>query len=183
MPALERLRSAGKVRYFGLTERFIHDTQHRMLQRALKDDCWDVIMTGLNVINHSAAERVLVPAQKKNIGTLIMFAVRRALANPEALRDIIADLIERGEVREDAFEPAEPGYLDFLINQGGAGSVIDGAYRFCRHQPGAHVVLTGTGKADHLQQNIGSITSKPLNAACIAKIRSLFGGIDSVSCN
>lgn len=181
VPALHRLRDAGKIRFLGLTERFIHDPQHRMLERALRDDCWDVIMTGLNVINASAVERVLDPAANKGVGTLIMFAVRSALSNPQALREILDDLIAGGLVDAARINLDDP--LGFLVSEGGAQSVIDGAYRFCRHQPGAHVILTGTGSVDHLRENIRSINSSGLAPACMDRIAGLFGAIDSVSCN
>lgn len=181
VPALERLREAGKIRFTGLTERFIHDPQHRMLESALRDDCWDVIMTGLNVINASAVDRVLAPAIEKDVGTLIMFAVRRAIGDPVALAELVAELVAEGLVDGEAIDRDDP--LGFLMSDGGAGSVIEGAYRFCRHQPGAHVILTGTGSVDHLRENVRAINAGPLDPAGLDRIESLFGGIDSVSCN
>ena len=181
VPALHKLRDAGKIRFLGLTERFIQDPQHRMLERALQDDCWDVIMTGLNVVNASAVERVLEPATDKGVGTLIMFAVRSALSDPQALRAMIDDLDADGLVDAARVDQEDP--LGFLVKEGGAHSVIDGAYRFCRHQPGAHVVLTGTGSVDHLRDNVQSINGDPLHSAALERIADLFGGIDSVSCN
>ena len=80
VPALHRLREQGKIRFLGITERFSRDPQHRILKRALRDDCWDVLMVGFNLLNPSARERVLQPAIERGVGTLIMFAVRRALS-------------------------------------------------------------------------------------------------------
>ncbi|MEM7462267.1 MAG: aldo/keto reductase, partial [Pseudomonadota bacterium] len=85
VPALTKLQEQGKIRFLGITERFVRDPQHLMLQRALQDDCWDVVMTGFNMINPSARHTVFPILAEKDIGSLIMFAVRRALANPEAL--------------------------------------------------------------------------------------------------
>ena len=180
LPALEKLRDQGKVRFFGLTERFIYDTRHEMLQSALRDNHWDVVMTGLNIINHSAIDRVLKPAQEKNVGTLIMFAVRRALSSDEGRAEIIEQLANEGLIDRSEFGEAP---FDFLMEEGGAASVVDGAYRYCRHTDGAHVILTGTGKINHLQENVASISAPPLRAAAQEKISALFGGIDSVSCN
>ena len=58
VPALLELREEGKIRFVGITEAFIPDPQHRMLAQALKDDCWDVMMVGFNLLNQSARERV-----------------------------------------------------------------------------------------------------------------------------
>ncbi len=181
LPLLFRLREQGKIRFLGLTERFIYDPRHAMLARALKDDAWDVVMAGFNVVNPSARHRVFAQTQTTGVGTLIMFAVRRALSDPGALRAVIADLVKADLLDAGALDQEDP--LGFLKTLGGAESVIDGAYRFCRHEPGAGVVLTGTGSAAHLRQNLASINAGPLAPACLTQLEKLFGAIDSVSCN
>ena len=64
-----------------------------------------------------------------------------------------------------------------------ATSVVNAAYRFCRHEPGVDVVLTGTGNRRHLEENVRHIQDAPLPDAALAKLAALFGGIDSVSGN
>lgn len=181
LPALQRLRDQGKIRFLGLTERFIYDPQHAMLSRALEDTHWDVVMTGFNLINPSARGRVFARSEAQGTGTLVMFAVRRALSDPEALTALLGDLMARDLLAPDALDPADP--LGFLRTLGGAQSVVDGAYRFCRHEPGAHVILTGTGKIEHLRRNVASINSAALEPRCLSELEKLFGTIDSVSGN
>ncbi|WP_282610125.1 aldo/keto reductase [Pelagibius sp. Alg239-R121] len=181
VPVLQRFRDQGKIRFLGLTERFIYDPQHAMLNRALEDDVWDVVMTGFNLINQSARQRVFIPAGEKSVGALIMFAVRRALSNPEALQAMLGELVNEGLVDPNAFAADDP--LGFLRTLGGAETVVDGAYRFCRHEARTGVVLTGTGSADHLRENVASITSPALAPDCVIRLEQLFGAIDSVSCN
>ncbi|MFX1590676.1 MAG: aldo/keto reductase, partial [Promethearchaeota archaeon] len=93
VPILQELRDDGKIRFIGITERFDFDTQHKMLQRALQDDVWDIMMVGFNILNQSARELIFPETIKKNIGVLIMFAVRLALSNPERLKEVIKELI------------------------------------------------------------------------------------------
>ena len=181
LPALQRLRDQGKIRFLGLTERFIYDPQHAMLGRALEDAFWDVVMTGFNLINPSARQRVFAKTAQQGAGTLVMFAVRRALSDPEALTALLDDLTAQGLVTLDALDPKDP--LGFLRSLGGAQSVVDGAYRFCRHEPGAQVILTGTGKIEHLRQNVSSINSGSLEPPCLERLEQLFGAIDNVSGN
>jgi L-galactose dehydrogenase len=181
VPALIKLREQGKIRFLGLTERFIHDPQHRMLSRALDDDCWDVVMAGFNLINQSARARVFGRTGDKGVGSLLMFAVRRALSDPQALKDLIAGLAKQGLVETGKIDLADP--LGFLHELGGARGVVDGAYRFCRHEAGADVILTGTGNPAHLKENIESINSEALSGRCVARLGALFGAIDSVSGN
>ena len=52
--------------------------------------------------------------------------------------------------------------LGFLLGDGGRASLPEAAYRFARHEPGCHVVLTGTGSVDHLAENVASINGPPL---------------------
>ena len=179
VPALLKLRDQGKIRFLGITERFIIDPQHRMLTQAVGDDCWDVMMVGFNLINPSARDRVLARTLENNIATLVMFAVRRVLSRPEALREMIADLVTKGLIADDALDPEDP--LGFLVDDGGAESGIDAAYRFCRHEPGVDVVLTGTGSVDHLESNTASLQHGPLPRTSLERLRTVFGAIDSVS--
>src|SRR5690606_13879001 len=51
VPVLERLRDQGKIRFLGVTERFIVDTGHDLLTRAAADGVFDVAMLGLNMLN------------------------------------------------------------------------------------------------------------------------------------
>ena len=181
LPAMLKLRDQGKIRFLGLTERFIEDPGHQTLTRALDDDCWDVVMVGFNLLNPSARDRVLARTRAAGVGTLIMFAVRRALSKADALGQLLDQLVAAGHIDGAALDMDAP--LDFLMVEGGAASVVDGAYRFCRHEPGAHVILTGTGSIGHLRDNAASINAAPLAPACLARLARLFGAIDSVSGN
>ena len=181
VPALFRLRDQGKIRFIGLTERFIHDTNHTMLGHALEDDFWDVVMTGFNMINPSARRSVLIKTREKNIGTLIMFAVRRSLSDVEATSEIIAELRKNGQINLSDYD--DPNPLAFLVDPRIASSVIEAAYRFCRHEPGTDVVLSGTGSLEHLCENFVALQMPPLPEAVQARLNSLFGRVDSVSGN
>ena len=153
-----RLREAGKIRFLGITEAFGGDTGHQMMARAVRDDAWDVVMVGFNMLNQSARERVLAETQRRGIGVLCMFAVRDALSRPDKLRETIGELVRQGLIEANALDPQNP--LDFV--EAVADSLPDAAYRFCRAEPGIHVVLSGTGKRAHLEQNVASILRPPL---------------------
>jgi aryl-alcohol dehydrogenase-like predicted oxidoreductase len=181
VPEMQRQQAAGKLRFLGITEQFGGDTGHAMLPRALADDRFDVVMVGFNLVNPSARRRVFPLTLKHDVGTLIMFAVRRQLSDPAALREAVAGLIERGEVDADQVDPADP--LGFLQGHAGVGSIVEAAYRFCRHEPGADVILTGTGDVAHLQANLAAIQAPPLPADAQARLADMFGRVDSVSGN
>lgn len=179
VPALQALRDQGKIRFIGLTERFGSDPGHQMLQRALRDDCWDTYMVGSNLLNPSAARTILPETARRGIGTLNMFAVRRALSRPDRLRETIAGLLADGLLAAGSVDPNDP--LDFLRAPGVADSVTEAAYRFCRYTPGMDVVLTGTGSVEHLEQNLRSLAGPALPEEVLGRLEGLFGRLEGVT--
>ena len=181
VPTMQRLREQGKLRYIAVSERGGADPQHAMLQRALDDDVWDVMMVGFNILNQSARERVFSRTIKKDIGVLVMFAVRRALSQPERLRANLEELIARGQLDPADLNMNDP--LGFLVHEGGAVSLPDAAYRFCRYEPGTHVILSGTGNPAHLEANLASFERPPLPEADHRRLVHTFRRADSVAGN
>ncbi|MEM9419093.1 MAG: aldo/keto reductase [Planctomycetota bacterium] len=175
VPALQRAKEQGKLKHLAVSEMFERDTSHAMFQRALPDNLFDVIMIGFHPLNPSARRTVFPLTQQHNVGTLGMFAVRRALSRPERLREIVDELIDQGRLDADAIDRHDP--LSFL------GNTMDAGYRFSAHEPGLDVVLFGTSNAEHLDANIASINAEPLPTEQLAQLDKLFGAIDSVSGN
>ncbi len=175
-PAMLELKAEGKLRHIGITEQFIPDPGHRMLVQAMQDDLWEVIMVGFSLLNPSARDRVLPTTRAKGIGTLDMFAVRHALSNPEALRALIGKLVDDGTLDGESLDFDDP--LGFV-----GGNLQDAAYRFCLHEPGIDVVLSGTGSAAHLRENVRSLSGPPLPENVRNRLRNLFGRVDSVTGN
>ena len=60
--------------------------------------------------------------------------------------------------------------FDFLLKEGGATSIIDAAYRYVRHEPGANVVLFGSGNPAHVETNVKSILKPPLSQMALERI-------------
>ncbi|WP_437961869.1 aldo/keto reductase [Sorangium sp. So ce119] len=177
VPVLLRLREQGKIRFLGITEAFAADPSHATLDQALRDDLWDVVMVGFNLLNQSARTKVFPLTRARNVGTLIMFAVRRALSRPERLKELLADLAARGKVPRRL---ADEG-LDGLLEGEDAPSIPDVAYRFCRDEPGAHVILSGTSSVEHLLENVRSLEGPPLSARARARLVEAFAEVDDVS--
>jgi len=181
MPAMWQLREQGKIRFIGVTEAFVPDPSHRMLQESLEENLWDVVMVGFNLLNPSAQKTVFPLTVARRIGVLNMFAVRRALSQPERLKKVVADLLEKGRLDPAALNPDEP--LDFVLREGGAATLPEAAYRFCRHERGVDVVLTGTGKPAHLQANVEAILKPALPATVLDKLKKIFGRFDDLTGN
>ena len=181
VPELLDLRHAGKVRHLAMSEAFSSDRGHDAIGQSLDagDDWYDVLMVGHNPFNPSARDRVFAGTDPRGIGVYVMFAVRKALASPEGVRRVVAGMCERGEVDPADLDLDDP--LGFLLGDAGASSLTEAAYRFARHEPGCHVVLTGTGSTEHLAQNVAAINGPPLPEEHQARLRALFGHLDTVS--
>jgi len=181
VPELRSLQQAGKLRFLAASEAFAIDHGHDALGQSLDagDDWYDVLMVGHNPFNPSARDRVFAATEDHDIGILVMFAVRKALASSEGVRRVVAGLIEAGELDPAVVDQDDP--LGFLLQDGAASTLAEAAYRFARHEPGCHVVLTGTGSVAHLAENVASINGGPLPAVQLQRLDELFGHLDTVT--
>ena len=93
MPVMRRLKEQGKIRFIGVTEGFVPDPSHTMLQESLKENLWDVVMVGFSLLNPSARKTLWPLTKQYGVGVLDMFAVRRALSQPERLKEVCAELV------------------------------------------------------------------------------------------
>ena len=150
------MKAEGKLRAVGITEGFLADPGHAMLKAALSDDWFDTIMAGFNFSNASAAESVFPAARKADVGVIGMFAMR-------------------GLIGRRGAGDAEPGVpfesIDRLLEETGTKSLTELAYRYCRHQPGMDVVMTGTGDPEHLRENIAAALLPPLPSEVLDRLR------------
>lgn len=172
LPEMQKLRRAGKVRFFGMTEGFGVDAEHDVLRRAIADGDWDVTMGGFNILNPSAALRVLPDCAAHDVGFLCMYAVRGALTNMERLEAAIVRMRERGELADDGREVA---FLAAVRTP--ETTLSEMAYRFCRHTDGVSAVLFGTGDRRHLRQNIEWMNQPPLTPDFIECVRNVFARV------
>jgi len=177
-PALIAEKQKGKIGHLGLSETSPGDPGQTMLQRALDDPTWEVMMFAFHMMNQGARRDIFPRSMSQGVGTLLMFVVRNIFSRPGLLADTMRKLAAEGKVPADLAARDNP--LDFLIHEGGASSLLDAAYRFARHQPGADVVLFGTSDIAHLRTNVASIVAPPLPADDVAKLRELFGHLRGI---
>ena len=175
---LLREKEKGKIRHLGITENGPGDIEQIMLQRAVQDGCWEVIMLAYNMMNQGARHDIFPQTKIKGIGTLLMFVVRNIFSQPGLLAKTMQELAAAGKVPKDLATLDQP--LNFLMHAGGADSLTDAAYRFVRHEPGVDVVLFGTSKSAHLRANIASILKPPLPPADVEKLYALFAHLRGV---
>jgi aryl-alcohol dehydrogenase-like predicted oxidoreductase len=178
VPALLREKDRGKFRHLAVSETGPRDPEHKMLERAVEEPSFEVVMLAFHMMNQNARAPVLKRARANRVGTLCMFAVRNIFSKPGLLEKTIADLAAEGKLPRPLAETKDP--LGFLVHGGGAESIVDAAYRFARHEPGIDVVLFGTGSIEHLRANIASILRPPLPSADVHRLSEMFGHLVGV---
>jgi len=179
LPTFFQLRDEGKIRFIGVSEMFNDDKTHQMMRDSLPDDVWDVAMIGFNILNQTAREYVFPQTMAQDVAVQIMFAVRRALSQPDKLAAALQTLSDEGQLEPSEVDMANP--LGFVLEESDATGLVDAAYRFCRYEPGVHVVLSGTGNPNHLQANIDSLCRPPLPDGVVQKLRHIFRRASAVT--
>lgn len=178
VPALQAAKAAGKIRHIGLTETSPNDHDQVMLQRVLPTGVWESAMFAFNMMHQGARRDVFPLTEKHGVGTLLMFVVRNVFSQPGLLEQTVKDLAAAGQLPREIADDPEP--LGFLIHESGATSLLDAAYRYARHEPGAHVTLFGTSEISHLEANIASILRPPLPETDRKRLDATFGHLKGV---
>lgn len=154
LPILCDLKNKGMIGAIGVTESFNKDAEHKMLLKAVNNNYWDFIMTGINLLNRSALSEVIPQALAKGIGIVAMFAVRNALSSWEALEAYLDSL--------NWFDATRALQYTNLRRESQC-DLPSLAYRYVRDLPGIESVLTGTSNPDHLRKNIHAMCSESLS--------------------
>lgn len=179
LPVFFQLRDERKIRFVGVSELFGEDKKHQMLEESLRDDVWDVVMVGFNILNQTARDTVFPITQSQDVAVQIMFAVRRALSQRDRLVTALQELVDAGQLDPSEVDLSNP--LAWVLDESDATSLVDASYRFCRYEPGVHVVLSGTGNLEHLRANIESLSRPPLPEAVVRKLRHIFRNASAVT--
>jgi L-galactose dehydrogenase len=177
-PALLKEREKGKLKFLGVTETGSSDPEHAMVQRAVEDGVWDVVMVAFHMMHQNARSKVFPRTIANRVGTLLMFAVRNIFSRPERLAQALRELTASGQLPRWLADAPNP--LGFLVHERGASTITEAAYRFVRHEPGVNVVLFGTGDLSHLRTNIAAMLAPPLLLADRQTLTKLFGHLVGV---
>ena len=90
-------RRKGKIRHLGMSETSPLDPEHAMLQRALVDPVWEVVMFAFHMLNQAARTKVFPQTQARGVGTLLMFVVRNIFSRPGLLAETMKRLAAEGK--------------------------------------------------------------------------------------
>ena len=175
-PVMDRLRTEGKVRFWGFSEWASRDHDHEAVIHALKrnPELWDTVMFKYNLLSQSAAVRALPAAIEHDVGVMVMAPVRKTLPDPVALEARFQRWKSLGEIAPDEVPDEKP--LDWLLH-GDVRSIPEAAYKFASAHPAVSSVLSGTADVSHLADNVTALNGAPLPESDFARITSLLGNI------
>jgi aryl-alcohol dehydrogenase-like predicted oxidoreductase len=180
VPALERLREAGKVRFYGITANGEPGAIHEVIESGLVDTA----QVFYNLLNPSAGRDVPADFPGVNFRRLLQRAHARGVG-VISVRMLAAGALsgasERHPVAVPSVEPiaSGPDYetdvrraqrLQFLVDEGHAKSLVEAALRFVAGTPEVSTALLGYSSLEHLETAAASVARGPLPAPALARL-------------
>src|SRR6266481_4635552 len=183
VPAFERLRQEGKIRFFGITA--VGDTS--ALHRVVDARTFDTAQVSYNMLNPSAGAAVppgypahdfgnlLARTKAADMGVInIRVLAAGALSGTEDRHPLGSPSVEPigsgGSYRTDAERARR---LEPLIREGHAESLIEAALRFVIANDAVSTVLVGYSTLDQLEDAARSINRGRLSRAALDRLAAL----------
>jgi aryl-alcohol dehydrogenase-like predicted oxidoreductase len=180
VPALEKLRKAGKTRFIGFSG--VGETP--ALQRAVDSKLFDTVQVVYNALNPSAGEpmpkgapgqdygRLLDRTKAADTGTIIIRALAGgALAGTTDRHPLAMQVVDPiGSAPDFAGDVARARQLEPLVRQAGAVSLAELAQRFVISHSGVGTMLIGYSTLDQLDAAVAAVNKGPLPADVLKRI-------------
>lgn len=176
--AMVGLRDQGKVRFIGISELSEGDGTHEVLKRAVPTGLLDVVMLTINILLQTAVDTVLPLCAAHDTGTVVMMPLNQAskesgLVSVPAARECVRRHIAAGHL-PDAAPYTEATLFDFLQPY----NIPEAALRYVLAQP-VSTCCVGMQSPTRLAENLRALEQPYLDAARLAEIQCLFGGIQT----
>jgi aryl-alcohol dehydrogenase-like predicted oxidoreductase len=183
VPAFERLRQEGKIRFLGITA--VGDTA--ALQQVLDTRAFDSAQVVYNMLNPSAAEALPNNYPAQDYGRLFDHT-EKAGTGVVGIRVLAGGALSGSEARHPiASPPPEPigsamsydGDLSRarrlmpLIDEGFATSLSEAATRFALSHPAMGTILVGIATPQQFEDGLAAVEKGPLPAAVLERLSTL----------
>jgi aryl-alcohol dehydrogenase-like predicted oxidoreductase len=183
VPAFERLRQQGKIRFLGITA--VGDTA--ALQQVIDTRAFDSAQVVYNMLNPSAAEALPKNYPAQDYGRLFDHT-EKAGTGVVGIRVLAGGALSGSEARHPiASPPPEPigsamsydGDLSRarrlipLIDEGFATSLSEAATRFALSHPAMGTILVGMATPQQFEDALGAVEKGPLPAAALERLSTL----------
>ena len=161
---LDGLRTAGKIRYYGVSCRTVDDAVV-----ALEHPGVSAVQVPVNLLEREAVMMLLPLAVKQKVAVVARQPFASGfLVQSEAQIRSHAPSVDREELEKRLRVAAE---FDFLAT--GSRSMAQAAIQWTLAQDGVSVVLPGISSSDHLRENLGALTAPPLTDGELSRIAAL----------
>ena len=186
VPALEKLRGQGKLRFFGITA--LGDTG--ALHETLDSGTFDTAQVCFNLLNPSAGYPVPPNFPAQDFKQMLRVAGRRQVG-VIAIRVLAAGALSGTEARHPIAVPtvdpiaSGPDYdtdvrrtqaLRALVDEGHATSLVEASLRFALTDDAVSTVLLGYSSLEHLEYAAASVDKGPLSATARERLAALWPG-------
>lgn len=161
---MDALRSAGKVRYYGVSCLTVEDAA-----LALRHPGVSAVQVTINLLEPQAVDTLLPLARER--GTAVIARQPLAgglLAQSEAEILAQAAVVDRDQLRQELHAAEAFGFL-----ASGSRSLVQAAIQFVLSQDGVSVVLPGISSVGHLREAVGALTAPPLTNQELAMIKAV----------
>ena len=185
VPAFERLRRQGKIRFFGITA--VGDTP--ALHQIVDARAFDTAQISYNLLNPSAGAAVAPGYPAHDFGNLLahtraaamgVIAIRvlaaGALSGVEARHPLGSPSVEPiGSGRDYRIDVGRARRLEPLVREGFADSLVEAALRFVIASDAVSTALVGYSTLDHLEYAAAVVNKGPLPRAALDRLAALHG--------
>jgi aryl-alcohol dehydrogenase-like predicted oxidoreductase len=189
VPALERLRQAGKIGFYGITANGETEALHRVVDSGRVDtaqvfynlldpSAGTAVPAGFpghdfrELLSHTRAQRMgVIVVRVLAGGALSGSGDRHPLAMPSVAPIATGPDFAADVARAQALQP--------LVDEGHAGSLVEAALRFPLASDAVSTVLLGYSTLEHLEYAAASIGKGPLSPAAMDRLSSLWAGFAS----
>lgn len=185
MPAMERLRAQGKLRFCGITA----VGESAALHQVIDSGAIDTAQVVFNLLNPSAGREMEVAPPARNYRNLLAHAGRARVGaiNIRVLAGgALAATMQRHPLGSPAVEPIGTGadyHADVeqarrlmpLVEEGLVDSLIEASLRLAVGQPEIAIILVGYSTFDQLEYAAACVAKGPLPQPALSRVAALCG--------
>jgi aryl-alcohol dehydrogenase-like predicted oxidoreductase len=183
VPALDRLRQQGKIRFCGISAKGDTPAIHRVIDAGVADTAQVIY----NLLNPSAGARMKAGFPGQDFGQLLE-RTRAARVGAIVIRVLAGGALSGTEERHPLGSPAVapmgsgPDYradvrnarlLAPLVQEGHAASLVEAALRFAIANDAVGTVLVGYSTLDQLEQAAAAVNKGPLSSDALNRLATL----------
>lgn len=186
VPAFERLKAQGKIRFMGITA--IGDTAD--LVRVVASKAFDTAQIVYNLLNPSAGQpvaagfpgqdydRLLVRAMEAGMGTIVIRALAGgALSGEEARHPLgMAVVAPIGSGEDYASDVARARMLQPAVAVAGAADPVDLAIRYVASHPAVSTLQVGIATPEQFEGAVRGVEAGALSASALERIAAIQTG-------